>query len=49
MGDWRETTLGEIASWSGGLTPSKSNPGYWEDGTPGDFSNERTAQRRAFI
>lgn len=33
MNDWRKTTLGEIASWSGGLTPSKSNPAYWEGGT----------------
>jgi hypothetical protein len=33
MGEWHETTLAEIASWSGGLTPSKSNRAYWEGGT----------------
>lgn len=29
--EWK--TLGELGTWYGGGTPSKSNPAYWEDGT----------------
>lgn len=30
--DWVDTTLGAIADWRGGMTPSMSNPAYWNDG-----------------
>ena len=30
---WRDTTLGEIAEISGGSTPSKAEPMFWEGGT----------------
>lgn len=30
--EWVETTLGEIAEWRGGLTPSMSNASFWVDG-----------------
>ena len=29
---WGEATLGELGVWSGGGTPSKRNPAYWNDG-----------------
>ena len=29
--DWK--TLGDLGTWYGGGTPSKTNPAYWEDGT----------------
>jgi hypothetical protein len=33
MSDWQLTTLGSLADWSGGMTPSKSNLAFWQDGT----------------
>jgi restriction endonuclease S subunit len=30
---WTDSTLGEIAHWQGGVTPSMSNNGFWENGT----------------
>jgi len=30
--EWVETTLGELAVWRGGLTPSMANPAYWVGG-----------------
>ena len=30
---WRQVPLSELGGWSGGGTPSKSNPVFWEDGT----------------
>ncbi len=30
---WVEVTLGDLGEWRGGGTPSKSNPGYWTNGT----------------
>ena len=30
--DWTETTIGEMAQWQGGITPSMANDGYWKDG-----------------
>ena len=32
--EWRETTLGEVTTWTSGGTPSKSNPAYWGGGIP---------------
>lgn len=29
---WAEATLGQLGVWSGGGTPSKRNPAYWNDG-----------------
>jgi len=29
---WIESTLGELASWQGGITPSMAIGGFWEDG-----------------
>lgn len=31
--EWTETTLSEVADWSGGITPSMANPKFWESGT----------------
>jgi restriction endonuclease S subunit len=33
MSEWEETSLGESADWSGGLTPSKSRADFWDGGT----------------
>ena len=30
---WRRLPLGEIGTWKGGGTPSKSNPSFWREGT----------------
>jgi type I restriction enzyme S subunit len=30
--DWEKTTLGDIANWSGGITPSMANLEFWEGG-----------------
>lgn len=32
--DWRETTLGEVADFLSGGTPSKDNPSYWSGDIP---------------
>lgn len=31
--DWQPRRIGTLGEWSGGQTPFKSNPGYWQDGT----------------
>lgn len=31
--EWAETTLGEIASWRGGMTPSMKEGKYWNEGS----------------
>ena len=31
--DWNNSTLGEIAHWQGGITPSMANNSFWENGT----------------
>ena len=31
--DWTESTLGDIAQWQGGITPSMANNEFWENGT----------------
>ena len=31
-GAWEERSLGELGEWRGGMTPSMSNPAYWDDG-----------------
>jgi restriction endonuclease S subunit len=31
--DWVETSIGEVANWHGGITPSMSEPRYWTGGT----------------
>ena len=31
--DWAETTLGKVAHWQGGITPSMANRSFWEGGT----------------
>lgn len=33
MSEWKESTLGEVADWSGGLTPSKARADFWDGGT----------------
>jgi type I restriction enzyme S subunit len=33
-GEWEETTLGNVGSFSSGGTPSKSNPDYWNGTIP---------------
>jgi type I restriction enzyme S subunit len=33
-GTWRDTTLGDVATWSSGGTPAKSNPAYWGGDVP---------------
>jgi len=30
---WTETTLGKVAHWQGGITPSMANRSFWEGGT----------------
>lgn len=38
---WTRTTLGEVASWQGGMTPRKSTAEFWEGGgTPWISSKE---------
>ena len=31
--DWTKSTLGDIAQWQGGITPSMANNEFWENGT----------------
>ena len=48
---WMHTTLGAIASVGGGTTPSKAEPGYWDNGsvpwaTPSDITSLPNGIRR---
>lgn len=33
MTDWPLRTIGDLADWRGGMTPSMAEPGFWSDGS----------------